>query len=66
MSDVWYYPQTSAWATTITILQSDAEPDVKLFAATTLRGKVSLPDRPICSPSPPSRSCLTDIGLWVT
>ncbi|KAL7628104.1 Nuclear import receptor [Parahypoxylon ruwenzoriense] len=31
----------TAWTTTITILQSNAEPDVKLFAATTLRGKIT-------------------------
>ncbi|KAI1383156.1 ARM repeat-containing protein [Hypoxylon trugodes] len=30
-----------AWTTTITILQSNAEADVKLFAATTLRGKIT-------------------------
>ncbi|KAI2621125.1 ARM repeat-containing protein [Hypoxylon sp. NC1633] len=31
----------TAWTTTITILQSNAEADVKLFAATTLRGKIT-------------------------
>ncbi|KAI0132127.1 exportin 1-like protein [Xylariales sp. AK1849] len=36
-----FQKSTSAWTTTITILQSDAEPDVKLFAATTLRGKIT-------------------------
>ncbi|KAH8681223.1 exportin 1-like protein [Xylariales sp. PMI_506] len=36
-----FQKSTSAWTTTITILQSDADPDVKLFAATTLRGKIT-------------------------
>ncbi|KAI1446402.1 ARM repeat-containing protein [Annulohypoxylon stygium] len=31
----------AAWTTSITILQSNAEADVKLFAATTLRGKIT-------------------------
>jgi transportin-3 len=29
-----------AWAVTIGILQSDANPEAKVFAATTLKGKV--------------------------
>ncbi|KAI1849307.1 hypothetical protein JX265_012132 [Neoarthrinium moseri] len=36
-----FQKSTSAWTTTISLLQSDAEPDVKLFAATTLRGKIT-------------------------
>ncbi|KAI1334809.1 exportin 1-like protein [Xylariaceae sp. FL0016] len=36
-----FQKSTSAWTTTITILQSDTEADVKLFAATTLRGKIT-------------------------
>ncbi|KAI1079480.1 exportin 1-like protein [Whalleya microplaca] len=36
-----FQKSTGAWPTTIAILQSDAEPDVKLFAATTLRGKIT-------------------------
>ncbi|KAI0478983.1 exportin 1-like protein [Xylariaceae sp. FL0804] len=31
----------SAWSTTVAILQSEAEADVKLFAATTLKGKIT-------------------------
>ncbi|KAK8090951.1 hypothetical protein PG994_000456 [Apiospora phragmitis] len=31
----------SAWTTTITILKSDAEPEAKVFAATTLKGKIT-------------------------
>lgn len=31
----------NAWTTTITILKSDAEADAKLFAATTLKGKIT-------------------------
>ncbi|KAG4221787.1 hypothetical protein PC116_g29737 [Phytophthora cactorum] len=37
-----FQKSSAAWTTTITILQSNAEADIKLFAATTLRGKVSL------------------------
>lgn len=33
-------PQKEAWSTAIAILQAPAEPDVQLFAATTLKGKV--------------------------
>ena len=33
-------PQTEAWQMTIGILQSGADPEAKLFAATTLKGKV--------------------------
>ncbi|KAI0599384.1 exportin 1-like protein [Biscogniauxia sp. FL1348] len=36
-----FQKSTVAWTTTITILQSNAEADVKLFAATTLRGKIT-------------------------
>ncbi|OTB05452.1 hypothetical protein M426DRAFT_319720 [Hypoxylon sp. CI-4A] len=36
-----FQKSTAAWTTTITILQSDAEADVQLFAATTLRGKIT-------------------------
>ncbi|KAH9883747.1 exportin 1-like protein [Xylariomycetidae sp. FL2044] len=36
-----FQKSTTAWTTTIAILQSSAEPDVKLFAATTLRGKIT-------------------------
>lgn len=36
-----FQKSSSAWTTTFTILQSDAEADVKLFAATTLRGKIT-------------------------
>ncbi|KAI0012954.1 exportin 1-like protein [Xylariaceae sp. FL0662B] len=36
-----FQKSAGAWSTTIAILQSDAEADVKLFAATTLRGKIT-------------------------
>ncbi|KAI2607600.1 ARM repeat-containing protein [Hypoxylon fragiforme] len=36
-----FQKSTTAWTTTVTILQSNAEADVKLFAATTLRGKIT-------------------------
>ncbi|CAJ2512913.1 Uu.00g010320.m01.CDS01 [Anthostomella pinea] len=36
-----FQKSTGAWTTTITILQSNAEADAKLFAATTLRGKIT-------------------------
>ncbi|XXG99031.1 hypothetical protein Hte_005365 [Hypoxylon texense] len=36
-----FQKSTTAWSATITILQSNAEADVKLFAATTLRGKIT-------------------------
>ncbi|KAI1373670.1 ARM repeat-containing protein [Hypoxylon crocopeplum] len=36
-----FQKSTTAWTTTIAILQSNAEADVKLFAATTLRGKIT-------------------------
>ena len=45
---VWYQvvadaAQVDAWTTTLAILQSGSEPENKLFAATTLKGKVSAP-----------------------
>ncbi|ORY62926.1 exportin 1-like protein [Pseudomassariella vexata] len=36
-----FQKSSTAWTTTISILQSDAEADAKLFAATTLRGKIT-------------------------
>ncbi len=36
--------QAEAWQVTIGILQSDADLEAKLFAATTLKGKVGTPD----------------------
>ncbi|KAI1657529.1 ARM repeat-containing protein [Daldinia decipiens] len=36
-----FQKSSTAWTTTITILQSNAEADIKLFAATTLRGKIT-------------------------
>ncbi|KAI0025529.1 exportin 1-like protein [Xylariomycetidae sp. FL0641] len=36
-----FQKSAGAWTTTINILQSNAEADVKLFAATTLRGKIT-------------------------
>ncbi|KAI1400383.1 ARM repeat-containing protein [Hypoxylon fuscum] len=36
-----FQKSSTAWTTTITILQSNADADVKLFAATTLRGKIT-------------------------
>lgn len=40
-----HFSQTDAWTTTIAILQSPAEADAQLFAATTLKGKVCLEGR---------------------
>lgn len=36
--------QKSSWGTVISLLQSDADAEAKLFAAITLRGKVSTSD----------------------
>lgn len=47
--------QKDAWSTTLNILQSSAEPEATLFAATTLKGKVQLSATVSCGfPSEPA------------
>lgn len=48
-----------AWAVTIGILQSDANPEAKVFAATTLKGKV-------CRDQPLQRPKMTELTLQIT
>jgi transportin-3 len=38
-----FQKSNEAWPTTLTMLKSPAEPEVQLFAAVTLRGKVKTP-----------------------
>ncbi|RAL66306.1 hypothetical protein DID88_005976 [Monilinia fructigena] len=49
-----FQKSAEAWQVTIGILSSDAEPDAKLFAATTLRGKITYDVQQIPSDSLPA------------